>query len=426
MFDWITRRRLFKAIEKGNLAKVKSLVSRGADLAAEKAQRTPLPSAIERGHLSVVQFLLAEGAKMSRRDAERHRTALHLASHCGHVEIARLLLDSGADVNARIEDGNDKYSHRVTPIHEVVIARNYLIAEAIPYEVRCKTGDVEFASYATPQHVSREANLLAVMKLLVENGADIDASWSYSSNATTPLIHAIKNYDLAFVKYLVTLGANVNARVEVDGDTPLLTAVWNRNLPIVEFLVACGADVNARNTTYCHNDSALNVAAGLELMPILYFLVAHGADDIEEALADAVRGKKVDACRYLVDVKYGRTVSMILQGLEKISVNHARTIAHMVSPESMLANLCRNHIEQFPDSSLWEVTKLQDVSISIEIGGHFEGGTYWWSGISGEGGHVVGQTYVKGRDVVISLDRREMRDKARAELKRRLDSRNSE
>lgn len=417
----LRNRGLIKASERGELANVKTFVTRGANLNTEKNDGTPLSHAIESGHLTVVDYLVSCGATMSIRDVKRHETPLHRSTTHGHYEIVKFLVAHGADINARIEDGYDEFNHGATPLHMAVMARHHIVSEAIPSDLWNTTRHAEFARLATPQHISREANILEVVESLVRQGADINASWGYSSSTTTPLMYAIKDRDLSFVQYLVNLGANVNARVNADGETPLIRAVWEGSLPIVEFLVEHGADVNARNLRYCEQCCALEVAAGLELMPIVMFLVKHGATDVDLALAGAVRSKKIEACRVLVE--YGKDAKRILRGLENAPMHRAvKTHGNVLSPESILQELCKTSIEQFPDSALWEVAEIQDVVIRLEIGSQYEGGTYWSPGVPGMGGHVTGQTYVRGRDVVISLDRAVMRGLAREELLRRFGS----
>jgi ankyrin repeat protein len=64
------------------------------------------------------------------------------------------------------------------------------------------------------------------------------------------LFEAVKANDLNRVSYLVSHGANVNARVvNVRGhytieDTPLSTAIKEKNIPMVRLLLDLKADVN--------------------------------------------------------------------------------------------------------------------------------------------------------------------------------------
>ena len=64
----------------------------------------------------------------------------------------------------------------------------------------------------------------------------------------TLLHHAARhNPDVNFLKYLVSLGADVNVK-DCNGNTPLHKAAWhNSNVEVVKYLVSMKADVNSQN-----------------------------------------------------------------------------------------------------------------------------------------------------------------------------------
>ena len=93
---------LMTAAKTGNVALVRSLLARGADVGAGGTHfraQTPLMWAASEGHAEVVRVLLDAGAKVSARSAFG-TTALMLAARHGDVDTARALIDGGADVNA--------------------------------------------------------------------------------------------------------------------------------------------------------------------------------------------------------------------------------------------------------------------------------------------------------------------------------------
>jgi ankyrin repeat protein len=60
---------LFQAIDQGNLAIVKALVEKGANVNYKSAMRgmqSPLDQAIDEGHDEIVDYLRAKGAKATR------------------------------------------------------------------------------------------------------------------------------------------------------------------------------------------------------------------------------------------------------------------------------------------------------------------------------------------------------------------------
>ena len=91
-----------------------------------------------------------------------------------------------------------------------------------------------------------------IIEFLVSMGADVNAK---NNEDITPLhITAFDNPDVNIVKYLVSQGANVNATQKVDrnddyGDTPLHDAAKNNTNPeVVRYLVSVrGVNVNLKN-----------------------------------------------------------------------------------------------------------------------------------------------------------------------------------
>lgn len=94
-------KQLLKAVEKGDLAKVKALLNAGAEVDwvdRSGPGRTALAEAALRGHVELVSFLLAHGADRDHKDRAVGTTPLGWASINGHREIAQLLIEAGADV----------------------------------------------------------------------------------------------------------------------------------------------------------------------------------------------------------------------------------------------------------------------------------------------------------------------------------------
>jgi ankyrin repeat protein len=83
---------------------------------------------------------------------------------------------------------------------------------------------------------------LAVMRLLLKNGAAVDAT---SNSGGTPLILAAGNSDLDVVKLLLEKGAAIEARNK-EGFTPLMSAVQAGQLEVVRLLLEKGASLDAK------------------------------------------------------------------------------------------------------------------------------------------------------------------------------------
>ena len=105
------------------------------------------------------------------------------------------------------------------------------------------------------------------------------------------------------IKYLVYLGADVNAKDE-NGNTPLIQATYNGHLEVVKCLVQNGADMDVKNK---RGRTALMMAVGCGNLELCSYLIENGADvnvrkfDGGTALMEAVSGGNEDIVFCLVE-----------------------------------------------------------------------------------------------------------------------------
>src|SRR4051794_609860 len=90
----------------------------------------------------------------------------------------------------------------------------------------------------TPMHYAADNRELEIVKLLVENGAELNA---LDATKWTPLHYAIFG-QLEMVNYLLKSGADINA-LTYNKWTPLHYASWCGYLKVVKQLVAGGAHI---------------------------------------------------------------------------------------------------------------------------------------------------------------------------------------
>ena len=117
-------------------------------------------------------------------------------------------------------------------------------------------------------------------------------------------LHRACYSDIAVAKYLISLGADVNAKDD-NGFTPLHLATTNRNYKLVELLVSEGADVKVKNDD---GETPLHYGAYYGSIEIVKYLVSKGAevnvknDDGETPLDSAKAEEHTEIVKYLESI----------------------------------------------------------------------------------------------------------------------------
>jgi ankyrin repeat protein len=263
---------LHRAAEAGDLARVQTLIARGANVnARDDIGRTPLHWAALRRHKDVAEVLVRCGANVDSLDEAGRTPAmiamqsrsgsvaqylvqagamvnLHLAVFLGDTARVASLIKSGVDVNA-VEDGMYGISgwtplHYATCYNRKEIA-DRLIAAGAKIDPKDEIG-------CTPLHLATEEHFTDMVKLLLARGADVNAKGEVGNTA----LHVA---DVNTAKVLLAAGADVEARNQ-SGETPLYLAAESGWTEMVEVLIAGGADVNRRMVRDTFSESPLEAA----------------------------------------------------------------------------------------------------------------------------------------------------------------------
>ncbi|MFP4374136.1 MAG: ankyrin repeat domain-containing protein [Spirochaetaceae bacterium] len=129
-------------------------------------------------------------------------------------------------------------TYREPPSHLAGIARIAVIA--LVAALACGVPAWAQGRTRTPLHWAARQGHVEVVRTLIDNGADVNASDVFGR---TPLHLAVSHPEV--VELLLDAGAGVDARDQLS-NTPLHRAV--PSLETVDALIRAGADVNARNT----------------------------------------------------------------------------------------------------------------------------------------------------------------------------------
>lgn len=146
--------------------------------------RPSIYSAAEHGDLERLKYLIQKNPSLINRKSKKYtryeKTPLHITIENYQRDCILFLIENGADVNA--QDISN-----LTPLHYVVSGRRDKtidlsdIFELLPQKganIEAKTLD-----YDTPLHVATYTNNPKYVRLLLENGANIEAKNVYDNKA---------------------------------------------------------------------------------------------------------------------------------------------------------------------------------------------------------------------------------------------------
>lgn len=272
---------LINAAQRGNVAEVKALIAKGADVNHPTRYKTALMHAASEGHAEVVDLLLTNGAHVNTNTDEG--TALMEAVKAGRVAIARRLLAAGADANAVHRTGD-------LPLLMAARQRSYRTPTAEPnaelVQLLLDHGADANATDRWKETALMHANTVAKVKLLVAKSAELEAQ---DAEGETALIKAASRGDTAVVGALLETGANVNAK-DNKGATALMHSLLSENyrhnedretlprrrLEVARTLLEAKAiDINAQNLD---GETALMRAVRLGNSEMVKLLLTRKAD----------------------------------------------------------------------------------------------------------------------------------------------------
>lgn len=209
-----------------NILKADILIRNGADINTENDEgESAIIKAIKYEYkipeekIAYIKFLLDNGADIQHRDKKK-KTAYVISKEMGHDDIANFLINKGAiaesfkiNPDCIVQALMNKEYARAKKMINKDIDLNFLFSDFSP--LMCSIDDIE------------------IMKLLIENGADVNLKNKMNMTALT--IAVISN-KIEAVKLLLEKGAETDIPSTINDKTPIMFAKENRNKEIIELL----------------------------------------------------------------------------------------------------------------------------------------------------------------------------------------------
>ena len=303
------------AINSEALSTAELLLKHGADINDQNNmfKRTPLQGAALYVKTQAVKWLVEHGADVNRPNSQGQVAISIGASYKGNAEILKMLLDNGARLPPEEIPKMTQGACRVgnLDVLEFLSSKGinldfvacYLALAYLPepnqdvlkwLAGRSKIKNIQVGKESM-LHVAVENNSLAIAKLLIAAGADVNIGGNFGRPPLDGTIwHRFEPPKKADYKQMIPLlvshGADLNIKYGSSKRTMLheladvvgyvapegaWEAQCKKLVEEAEVLIASGADVNARDVS---GNSPLHTASATNNIPMIKMLVARGAD----------------------------------------------------------------------------------------------------------------------------------------------------
>lgn len=248
------------------------LIDRGADLNTFSTEtgRSVLLEALygDKIQSATILKLIDFGANVDFVTANEKETPLMFACRKDDLAVVKKIVEkTKKSINAETNTGNTALSYAAGNNGKGVKMLQFLIDNRAKVNLANGKGRNALLEAVGSQSLEK-------VQFLVENGAIVNRK-TEEYGEVSPLHEAVFNVDFNMTKYLISKGADVNAKSS-RGETVLLRSVFNENSkPIIALLIDSGAIVNMKNDD---RQTPLMIAARNNLYEICKLLIASGAE----------------------------------------------------------------------------------------------------------------------------------------------------
>ncbi|KAJ5882525.1 ankyrin [Penicillium soppii] len=232
----------------GHIAIVDCLLSHGADIHAKDSKDwTSFHLAASEGHLKILQRLLKRDLEILELRTSEDDTALTLATYEGHTAIVEYLISRGADIYAKDSDGRTAWHLSAVKGHSEIMM--------LLFQRDKNLLETEDSNQTTALLLAGQFGRTSVANYLLSIGANIDAR---NSETDTAIHLAAESGSLDIVELILQARPDLLESRGFTGDTPISVALKLRHSAVFEFLFDKGADIIATNE---EDDTPFHIAA---------------------------------------------------------------------------------------------------------------------------------------------------------------------
>ncbi|XP_022916147.2 serine/threonine-protein phosphatase 6 regulatory ankyrin repeat subunit B isoform X2 [Onthophagus taurus] len=231
---------------------------------------TPLSIAANRGHYELVNNLLMNHARVDVFDNDG-RSALHLAAEKGYIQVCDSLLSNKAFINSKSRNGR-------TALH---LAAMNGYTDLVKFLIKDHNAVIDILTLKkqTPLHLAAAAGQIEVCKLLLDLGANIDAT---DDQGQKPIHAAAQNNYSEVAKLFLQQHPSLVMATTKDGNTCAHIAAAQGSVTVIEELMKFDRTgvITARNKLT--DATALQIAAEGGHAEVVKALVRAGANVTDE------------------------------------------------------------------------------------------------------------------------------------------------
>jgi ankyrin repeat protein len=247
--------------------KVKRLLDEHPDwINREISGERPLWLACEARSLPMVQVIVEHGADVKFSNA-KHQTLLWPAVNYDDLAIVKYLIEHGADPKALQDDKQTLlWAAETKPMAE------FLIASGVDPKHKDVNGD-------TALHQACRHSLLEVVRVLLDNGLDIEAKGHWDMRPLQSAASTFTGDPRPVVNLLLQRGANIDSH-GYRGQTALHECALYNRLEMAELLLARGAQPDLKDDDGRTPVDTANLAGKSERALLINLLIQHGAPGV--------------------------------------------------------------------------------------------------------------------------------------------------